>query len=173
MLQYKAWGKWSCFFYLSYRKQCIQFWANHYSKSRCQVSNSHVIPLFKYSNIVFSVSSDTKLIVPFVFPRSTLLWLHTTFAFLYLLLTVYSMRRHTSKMHYREDDLVGGMVSHSLHTPLLYLYVGIKPPHAFTKAYPTACTGMNVVDNSLSSSPFRWNALYLSMESRNTRRRST
>uniref|UniRef100_A0A672H5Q1 CSC1-like protein 2 n=1 Tax=Salarias fasciatus TaxID=181472 RepID=A0A672H5Q1_SALFA len=39
---------------------------------------------------------------------NTLLWLHTTFAFLYLLLTVYSMRRHTSKMHYREDDLVGG-----------------------------------------------------------------
>uniref|UniRef100_A0A4W3H247 Transmembrane protein 63B n=1 Tax=Callorhinchus milii TaxID=7868 RepID=A0A4W3H247_CALMI len=35
-----------------------------------------------------------------------LLWLHTSFAFLYLLLTVYSMRRHTSKMHYREDDLV-------------------------------------------------------------------
>ncbi|KAG5266920.1 hypothetical protein AALO_G00237780 [Alosa alosa] len=36
----------------------------------------------------------------------SLLWLHTTFAFLYLLLTVYSMRRHTSKMHYKEDDLV-------------------------------------------------------------------
>uniref|UniRef100_A0A7M4F0W4 Transmembrane protein 63B n=1 Tax=Crocodylus porosus TaxID=8502 RepID=A0A7M4F0W4_CROPO len=36
-----------------------------------------------------------------------LLWLHTTFAFLYLLLTVYSMRRHTSKMRYKEDDLVG------------------------------------------------------------------
>ncbi|XP_062851933.1 CSC1-like protein 2 isoform X2 [Trichomycterus rosablanca] len=35
-----------------------------------------------------------------------LLWLHTIFAFLYLLLTVYSMRRHTSKMHYKEDDLV-------------------------------------------------------------------
>ncbi|XP_064412643.1 CSC1-like protein 1 [Latimeria chalumnae] len=35
-----------------------------------------------------------------------LLWLHTSFAFLYLLLTVYSMRRHTSKMHYKEDDLV-------------------------------------------------------------------
>lgn len=35
-----------------------------------------------------------------------LLWLHTTFAFLYLLLTVYSMRRHTSKMRYKEDDLV-------------------------------------------------------------------
>uniref|UniRef100_A0A7N6BJM5 Transmembrane protein 63B n=1 Tax=Anabas testudineus TaxID=64144 RepID=A0A7N6BJM5_ANATE len=37
---------------------------------------------------------------------NALLWLHTTFAFLYLLLTVYSMRRHTSKMHYKEDDLV-------------------------------------------------------------------
>uniref|UniRef100_A0A671LI13 CSC1-like protein 2 n=1 Tax=Sinocyclocheilus anshuiensis TaxID=1608454 RepID=A0A671LI13_9TELE len=37
---------------------------------------------------------------------NNLLWLHTTFAFLYLLLTVYSMRRHTSKMHYKEDDLV-------------------------------------------------------------------
>uniref|UniRef100_A0A8C4GHZ9 Transmembrane protein 63B n=1 Tax=Dicentrarchus labrax TaxID=13489 RepID=A0A8C4GHZ9_DICLA len=37
---------------------------------------------------------------------NTLLWLHTTFAFLYLLLTVYSMRRHTSKMHYKEDDMV-------------------------------------------------------------------
>ncbi|KAG7275667.1 hypothetical protein CRUP_009633, partial [Coryphaenoides rupestris] len=36
---------------------------------------------------------------------NALLWLHTTFAFLYLLLTVYSMRRHTSKMHYKEDDL--------------------------------------------------------------------
>ncbi|KAJ7987394.1 hypothetical protein DPEC_G00326030 [Dallia pectoralis] len=52
---------------------------------------------------------------PYSFGRTTianldannmLLWLHTTFAFLYLLLTVYSMRRHTSKMHYREDDLV-------------------------------------------------------------------
>ncbi|KAG9469872.1 hypothetical protein GDO78_019461 [Eleutherodactylus coqui] len=38
--------------------------------------------------------------------RTNLLWLHTTFAFLYLLLTVYSMRRHTSKMRYKEDDLV-------------------------------------------------------------------
>ncbi|XP_063047254.1 CSC1-like protein 2 isoform X2 [Engraulis encrasicolus] len=38
--------------------------------------------------------------------HDSLLWLHTTFAFLYLLLTVYSMRRHTSKMHYKEDDLV-------------------------------------------------------------------
>uniref|UniRef100_A0A665T1Q6 Transmembrane protein 63B n=1 Tax=Echeneis naucrates TaxID=173247 RepID=A0A665T1Q6_ECHNA len=38
--------------------------------------------------------------------RTNLLWLHTSFAFMYLLLTVYSMRRHTSKMHYKEDDLV-------------------------------------------------------------------
>ncbi|XP_075060581.1 mechanosensitive cation channel TMEM63B isoform X1 [Mixophyes fleayi] len=38
--------------------------------------------------------------------RNNLLWLHTTFAFLYLLLTVYSMRRHTSRMRYKEDDLV-------------------------------------------------------------------
>lgn len=40
--------------------------------------------------------------------RNHLLWLHTSFAFLYLLLTVYSMRRHTSKMRYKEDDLVSG-----------------------------------------------------------------
>ncbi|XP_030604392.1 CSC1-like protein 2 isoform X2 [Archocentrus centrarchus] len=39
-------------------------------------------------------------------PDNALLWLHTIFAFLYLLLTVYSMRRHTSTMHYKEDDLV-------------------------------------------------------------------
>ncbi|KAJ8248609.1 hypothetical protein GJAV_G00243830 [Gymnothorax javanicus] len=38
--------------------------------------------------------------------ENNLLWLHTSFAFIYLLLTVYSMRRHTSKMHYKEDDLV-------------------------------------------------------------------
>uniref|UniRef100_A0A8D3CNA6 Transmembrane protein 63B n=1 Tax=Scophthalmus maximus TaxID=52904 RepID=A0A8D3CNA6_SCOMX len=38
--------------------------------------------------------------------KTNLLWLHTVFAFMYLLLTVYSMRRHTSKMHYKEDDLV-------------------------------------------------------------------
>lgn len=49
------------------------------------------------------------------FPCSNaLLWLHTTFAFLYLLLTVYSMRRHTSKMHYKEDDLVRGFRVHKL-----------------------------------------------------------
>uniref|UniRef100_A0A8C4DUH6 Transmembrane protein 63B n=1 Tax=Dicentrarchus labrax TaxID=13489 RepID=A0A8C4DUH6_DICLA len=60
---------------------------------------------------------------------NTLLWLHTTFAFLYLLLTVYSMRRHTSKMHYKEDDMVGGMASengfffiHSLHIGQMHAY---------------------------------------------------
>lgn len=41
-----------------------------------------------------------------LFCSNKLLWLHTTFAFLYLLLTVFSMRRHTSKMHYKENDLV-------------------------------------------------------------------
>eukprot|EP00064_Thunnus_orientalis_P020131 superscaffoldBa00005376_g20263 len=41
-----------------------------------------------------------------MFEVTNLLWLHTSFAFMYLLLTVYSMRRHTSKMHYKEDDLV-------------------------------------------------------------------
>lgn len=54
--------------------------------------------------------------------RNNLLWLHTSFAFLYLLLTVYSMRRHTSKMRYKEDDLVrkcshqGGYLGSLLHT---------------------------------------------------------
>uniref|UniRef100_A0AAQ5XSQ7 Transmembrane protein 63B n=1 Tax=Amphiprion ocellaris TaxID=80972 RepID=A0AAQ5XSQ7_AMPOC len=44
---------------------------------------------------------------------TNLLWLHTSFAFMYLLLTVYSMRRHTSKMHYKEDDLSFTCVSSS------------------------------------------------------------
>lgn len=59
------------------------------------------------------------LIPPFTFFLSNaLLWLHTTFAFLYLLLTVYSMRRHTSKMHYKEDDLVRAFTVHKvlIHT---------------------------------------------------------
>ncbi|KAI4888534.1 hypothetical protein NFI96_026808 [Prochilodus magdalenae] len=64
------------------------------------------------SHCFFLLSSDNNA---YSFGRTTianlksennLLWLHTTFAFLYLLLTVYSMRRHTSKMHYKEDDLV-------------------------------------------------------------------
>ncbi|XP_075875004.1 mechanosensitive cation channel TMEM63B-like [Nelusetta ayraudi] len=35
-----------------------------------------------------------------------LMWLHTVVAFLYLLLTVHTMRQHTSRMHYKKDDLV-------------------------------------------------------------------
>ena len=50
-------------------------------------------------------------------PRNNLLWLHTSFAFLYLLLTVYSMRRHTSKMRYKEDDLVSGAEHRSTLSP--------------------------------------------------------
>lgn len=49
--------------------------------------------------------------------RNNLLWLHTSFAFLYLLLTVYSMRRHTSKMRYKEDDLVSGAEPRSVPKP--------------------------------------------------------
>lgn len=53
--------------------------------------------------------------------RNNLLWLHTSFAFLYLLLTVYSMRRHTSKMRYKEDDLVSEAepTAHPVSTPRL------------------------------------------------------
>lgn len=57
--------------------------------------------------------------VPCALPRNNLLWLHTSFAFLYLLLTVYSMRRHTSKMRYKEDDLVGGAEPRSAPAPPL------------------------------------------------------
>lgn len=58
--------------------------------------------------------------------RTNLLWLHTSFAFMYLLLTVYSMRRHTSKMHYKEDDLVGptSLVLRSVFT--LHLMVSFQ-----------------------------------------------
>lgn len=49
--------------------------------------------------------------------RNNLLWLHTSFAFLYLLLTVYSMRRHTSKMRYKEDDLVSLVMGSLLFQP--------------------------------------------------------
>lgn len=55
--------------------------------------------------------------VPSVLSRNNLLWLHTSFAFLYLLLTVYSMRRHTSKMRYKEDDLVSGAEPRSAPSP--------------------------------------------------------
>ena len=44
---------------------------------------------------------------------------------MYLLLTVYSMRRHTSKMHYKEDDLVG---KHSVHCRKLRTHQSTKAP---------------------------------------------
>uniref|UniRef100_A0A7N6C5W4 Transmembrane protein 63B n=1 Tax=Anabas testudineus TaxID=64144 RepID=A0A7N6C5W4_ANATE len=60
--------------------------------------------------------------------KTNLLWLHTSFAFMYLLLTVYSMRRHTSKMHYKEDDLVGQL----------------KPPES-TKRPLRMCVWRNII----------------------------
>uniref|UniRef100_A0A8C6KEG1 Transmembrane protein 63B n=1 Tax=Nothobranchius furzeri TaxID=105023 RepID=A0A8C6KEG1_NOTFU len=63
----------------------------------------HIIGLLV---VVGVLSVGIILPVNFSGDLTNLLWLHTAFAFLYLLLTVYSMRRHTSKMHYKEDDLV-------------------------------------------------------------------
>uniref|UniRef100_A0A8K9VBJ8 Transmembrane protein 63Ba n=1 Tax=Oncorhynchus mykiss TaxID=8022 RepID=A0A8K9VBJ8_ONCMY len=73
--------------------------------------------------------------------NNMLLWLHTTFAFLYLLLTVYSMRRHTSKMHYREEDLVGGIQTPHTHT---HTHTHTRTPHThththFQDAYENCC----------------------------------
>uniref|UniRef100_A0A665VPE3 Transmembrane protein 63Ba n=1 Tax=Echeneis naucrates TaxID=173247 RepID=A0A665VPE3_ECHNA len=71
---------------------------------------------------------------------NTLLWLHTTFAFLYLLLTVYSMRRHTSKMHYKEDDVkrtlfVNGISKYAEETEINVLAPqGISPNEKRKKA---------------------------------------
>lgn len=61
-------------------------------------------------------------------PRNNLLWLHTSFAFLYLLLTVYSMRRHTSKMRYKEDDLVSGAEPRSALSPASSLFSRLLLP---------------------------------------------
>uniref|UniRef100_A0A8C7JB10 Transmembrane protein 63B n=1 Tax=Oncorhynchus kisutch TaxID=8019 RepID=A0A8C7JB10_ONCKI len=72
--------------------------------------------------------------------NNMLLWLHTTFAFLYLLLTVYSMRRHTSKMHYREDDLVDSSMSIPFNRYLSNLFP--SPPSPFSQyrqAYENCC----------------------------------
>lgn len=44
---------------------------------------------------------------------------------MYLLLTVYSMRRHTSKMHYKEDDLVGEQIQ-TLQTRICFQLVSLK-----------------------------------------------
>uniref|UniRef100_A0A8C9U0C0 Transmembrane protein 63B n=1 Tax=Scleropages formosus TaxID=113540 RepID=A0A8C9U0C0_SCLFO len=54
----------------------------------------------------YATSSFGRTTIANLNSGNNLLWLHTSFAFMYLLLTVYSMRRHTSKMHYKEDDLV-------------------------------------------------------------------
>uniref|UniRef100_A0A8C6KH57 Transmembrane protein 63B n=1 Tax=Nothobranchius furzeri TaxID=105023 RepID=A0A8C6KH57_NOTFU len=70
----------------------------------------HIIGLLV---VVGVLSVGIILPVNFSGDLTNLLWLHTAFAFLYLLLTVYSMRRHTSKMHYKEDDLVGSDLSES------------------------------------------------------------
>uniref|UniRef100_A0A8C7ZKE8 Transmembrane protein 63Ba n=1 Tax=Oryzias sinensis TaxID=183150 RepID=A0A8C7ZKE8_9TELE len=67
-----------------------------------------------------------------------LLWLHTTFAFLYLLLTVFSMRRHTSKMHYKENDLVKRTLFINVFPPrsvFHFVTVGIS-----TAGFPSALT---------------------------------
>uniref|UniRef100_A0A673AV03 CSC1-like protein 2 n=1 Tax=Sphaeramia orbicularis TaxID=375764 RepID=A0A673AV03_9TELE len=70
----------------------------------CQTSNC-LLPCI-FSSIENNAYSFGRTTIANLDADNTLLWLHTTFAFLYLLLTVYSMRRHTSKMHYKEDDLV-------------------------------------------------------------------
>uniref|UniRef100_A0A8C7UD26 Transmembrane protein 63B n=1 Tax=Oncorhynchus mykiss TaxID=8022 RepID=A0A8C7UD26_ONCMY len=63
---------------------------------------------------------------------TNLLWLHTSFAFIYLLLTVYSMRRHTSKMHYKEDDLVKLI--------LFYLFIQLSQNQMNAKQAYENCT---------------------------------
>uniref|UniRef100_A0A8C2XCS8 Transmembrane protein 63B n=1 Tax=Cyclopterus lumpus TaxID=8103 RepID=A0A8C2XCS8_CYCLU len=65
-----------------------------------------VLPV-NFSGDLLDEHGSIEMIDPCI-SRTNLLWLHTSFAFMYLLLTVYSMRRHTSKMHYKEDDLVRG-----------------------------------------------------------------
>uniref|UniRef100_H3A4T1 Transmembrane protein 63A n=1 Tax=Latimeria chalumnae TaxID=7897 RepID=H3A4T1_LATCH len=54
-----------------------------------------------------SASALFHIIFPHVDAESShLLWLHTVFAVVYLILTVLIMRHHTSKMKYKEDDTV-------------------------------------------------------------------
>ena len=109
-----------CYLFLDFcRKQCLQFRAHHYRQPGRKVSHSYLTvslgfsPNSKLTSYFSGVLAAMMMVTaPLVFFHSnTLLWLHTTFAFLYLLLTVYSMRRHTSKMHYKEDDLVGSLAS--------------------------------------------------------------
>lgn len=86
--------------YLVYlnRKSSLQFRSNDYCQPGYRVSfSAFKLLLFKQSlRFFFSPSSDK------------LMWLHTTVAFLYLLLTVLIMRKHNSRMHYKKDDLVWG-----------------------------------------------------------------
>uniref|UniRef100_A0A6Q2YYB7 Transmembrane protein 63B n=1 Tax=Esox lucius TaxID=8010 RepID=A0A6Q2YYB7_ESOLU len=71
--------------------------------------------------------------------NNMLLWLHTTFAFLYLLLTVYSMRRHTSKMHYREDDLVRTLNTRTQHRSMKFFKDLESKEHIPTFINPKPC----------------------------------
>lgn len=94
--------------YLAKRQFFLYNWKAQYLKSnnffvtvKCSDVN---LATFNLTNIFVLIS----YILSFLF-SDNLLWLHTIFAFLYLLLTVYSMRRHTSKMHYKEDDLVSSL----------------------------------------------------------------
>uniref|UniRef100_A0A8C6S8J6 Transmembrane protein 63Ba n=1 Tax=Neogobius melanostomus TaxID=47308 RepID=A0A8C6S8J6_9GOBI len=84
--------------YLSFKRL-----GNHYCKFGCRVSVFYEIFVFSFLAHFCHVLTHVSTFSHF---SNALLWLHTTFAFLYLLMTVYSMRRHTSKMHYKEDDLV-------------------------------------------------------------------
>lgn len=60
----------------------------------------------RYIYVILSLSRFRSL-------SETGLWVHNLFAVLYLILTVYSMRKHTHKMHDRQDDMVGGSVKES------------------------------------------------------------
>lgn len=99
---------------------CLSFFFstenNAYSFGRTTIANLDAawVILMQPLYLAYIVQSYlTHLIIwPFLLSSNALLWLHTTFAFLYLLMTVYSMRRHTSKMHYKEDDLVSCKFQH-------------------------------------------------------------
>uniref|UniRef100_A0A3Q3X3S4 Uncharacterized protein n=1 Tax=Mola mola TaxID=94237 RepID=A0A3Q3X3S4_MOLML len=91
--------------------------AMHYLCFQRHVIGLLVVVCVLSVGIILPVNFSGKLLgdVPNRFGRTTIanlntdnriLWLHTIFSFLYLLLTVFSMRLHTSKMQYKEDNLV-------------------------------------------------------------------
>uniref|UniRef100_A0A8C6SBY6 Transmembrane protein 63Ba n=1 Tax=Neogobius melanostomus TaxID=47308 RepID=A0A8C6SBY6_9GOBI len=82
--------------------------AHHWSAGRGRVLSVGIILPVNFSGNLLenNAYSFGRTTIANLDADNALLWLHTTFAFLYLLMTVYSMRRHTSKMHYKEDDLV-------------------------------------------------------------------